>query len=475
MTSKYHFAMAVLMALIILISSTILQVDVVTRDAKAINILRNKQGYNPLIAIYTEGKPELSITDYSDLLAIIDGLGLRYKNISKLSFIELANTTSLLLLGQREFSDADIDTLTKYVMLSGGSILYLVPTNLTESSKKFLKLFGIQPLGIAYDNVSHYENDSRIIILNKTWHTESHLMRDLESIIVANASALNLTSSLDILTNFNLTNTLNISDNRSVPLVYSSPLIWGGNNTTVEYKKGYYLYGPNVTLGVSIKLWSGSRVLVISSPHTFANRYIRLPQFDNEKLLKNTIRWLIKDLESIRITTESRSPEDGLVYLASGVGHINATFRVTIGGLDYQSNLEGSNKTLISELGLNLLAGIEYLGILTRLFDPKIVNETYNTTTKEAQLVVEAATNVSYERSVVVYLRLVVFNDQYGFFWSERIRFEILIPRVLLGKFHPVVLIAAIAIAFNVVLAILLYPHAKKYKQSVKEFEKKIQ
>lgn len=465
--------------LIALVASALfvgLKTSVTDRCITTIDVVQVKQSHGSLITVYTGGKPELTLDSYSDLLMKIDGLGLSTKNISKLSFAELKNTSLLLLLGQCEFSSTDLETLAQYVMLCGGSILYLVPTTVTSGSKDFLELFGIQPLGRARDNISCYENKSEAIILSKTWDEKSRLMQDIDSIVIANASALNLTNNFKILARFNLTNTMNISNNKSLPLVYLSPLMWGENTTMAEYKKGYYLYGSNVTLSVSIKLWSGSRVLIISSPHVFADKYLRLPGFDNEKFLENAILWLIKSLENIKVTMLSRFPQDGVLYMSNKIGYISTVFRVTIRDLDFerQDRAWSTNETLISKLGIGMIAGIEYLGILTNVFEPTITEETYNATNKEAQVVVNATANVSYKHSIVVYMRLVVFSEQYGFFWSEQIRFNILVPRVLLGKLHPVVVITAVTLLLSVIFAILLYPSARKYKRSIKEIEEKI-
>ena len=463
------------MILILLITATLLirlcynPISQLRPDLKLRVTIRD--GQITMFAIYTGGSPELSLGNYSDLLAKIDGIGFSRKNVTELSFVDLENTSTLLLLGQKEFSEEDIQTIARYIMLCGGSILYLVPTEITDSVKDFLRLFGLEVLGNVYDDASYYKSEETVV-LNGTWDNRSKIFLDVQTIVVANASALNLTNSLELLAMFNLTKTMNVTENKSVPLVYASPLIWGGNNTTAEYK-GRYLYGTNVTLGITLKFWSGSRVLILSSPHILSDNYVRLPQYDNEEFIEQVLLWLAKKLEQIEIDVIDYSPQSGIVYLDKDQ-FINACFNVIMKDVPY--DIYQKQDLISNYYNLSLLAGLEHLGRLVHIVEPEIVNSTYDNITNTFKYVVNVTINIRelYNRSVVVFLRLVVFNDYYGFFWSKALRFEIVKHKVTFVEFHPVIIITVGMIATSIVLGLVLYPYARKYKSRIREFERKI-
>ena len=460
----------VLLTLILVVSSLCLCTENVKCGVNATSsIYTTVAKQDVTFAVYIGGDPELTISNYTDLLAKIDGIGFDAKNISELTFASLEDTDALLLLGQKDFSEQDLDVIAQYVMFGGGSILYLVPTDITTGVEDFLKLFGVEVLGKVYDNVSYYENEN-IIVLNGTWENKSKIFLNVKSLVIENASALNITTEIGILTKFNLSETMNLTDNKTVPIVYITKLMWGGNNTAVEYKPKKYIYGVNITLGVELKFWSGSRILILPSPHILADKYVRLPQYGNEIFMEQILLWLGKQLESIEINVLGYSPQSGVLYLDTG-RYISAEFEVIqrdVPQFNEANNLRVSN--------ISLLAGLEYLGKLTHILEPTIVNISYDNYTNSMRYIVNVSIDIKkiYNRSVVVYLRVVAFDAQYGFFWSEALRFEIIKPRVVLMEFHPVIMITMAMLAISIISAIILYPHARKYKLSVKEFEEKI-
>ncbi len=428
-------------------------------------VLLENQKENITFGIFRGGTPEIPVDNFSVLIDKIKGVGFYIKNITDLTTMEeLDHVHVLVLLTHENLTDEQISIIKNYTFL-GGNLLFVLPSSVDDTSKRLLEMFGLEIIGSAEDNESYYEKESYIIV-NGSWENVS-ITRDINSILVVNASALNYTGNNELLDELGLNETMPLDNETNVSILYVNKLIWGGPTTYVEYKKGKKTYGQNVTFCYAQEYYFGSRIVVVSSGYMFENLYVVKKDFDNLKLLENIILWLGEKLNRIDISVISREPNETTIDIDKNPT-INVKFRVTYANLSL-----GSNTNLPDPL---TIIGFEYLGKLKLPAAPEPKNESYDEEKQEAYYYYDVDLNISalLNRSAVVFIRIMSSMEFYGFKWSESIRIEAIKKRFSFMKYHITLLTILAVVLINLVAIVLLFPYATKIRKKCKEYESKM-
>ena len=410
---------------------------------------------NITFGIFTGGVQEISRGNFSVLINEIRGYGFAVKNVTSLqSTGNIEGVDVLVLLTQNTLSESEIEIIKNYTLM-GGSILYILPEEITDDVKDVLKIFGWEALDIVKDNESFYKKETQVV-LNGSWPNTT-IMEGLNSLLVVNATALNYTGGISLLEELNLNETFKMDDTE-VPIVYNNKLIWGANTTFTEYKKGKLLYGENITIGFVQEYWFGGRIVVISSPYMFEDSYVILRKFDNLRFLDNIILWLGNHLSYMDIEIIERDPPQTRINIEENPEIlIKFVLRIT-------------NITLEDDGNLTVLVGLEQLGELRYVVFPELLKHKYDekrfisTYTYEADIPLSEILN----RSVVVYIRVMAAKPFYGFHWNKAIRVEVEKPVFKPMRFHISLLFIMAIILINVVFAAITVPYALARRKEAK-------
>lgn len=422
----------------------------------------------PTFALYTSNM-ELNLSDFGDLQSFIKGKGFDLKTIDTLSFVNLEHVDVLILPTTQELSDKDILIIEQYMYLSGGKVLCILPQDPDTGLKEFLEDFGIKILGMVKDNVSYFKNETSVV-LNGTWLTNISIMRNINQILYVNGSALNVTEPKGFFEKLNISQTnFTITENETVDLFQYYNILWGNNSTYVEYQKDKYLNGTNLSLLPIFELWWGAKLIVVSSPYMFADKFLHVPGYNNTELLKAIIMFLGGEINSVDIKLVDLEPNVTPINLKL-INSISWRFEAKIfdvskNGYD-GSNIDGVAKAYV---------GIIYLEKFIHVAKPEITFQ-YNETQDVLVLNMTGTFNLSkyFNRSVLISLKALVISRFYGYIWSEEYKLELYVPKISVAKWDPIMLTFGVIILIGIIAMVAVAPQAFKAKKQANEIYEQI-
>ena len=417
---------------------------------------------NITFGIYTGGSTEIPLGNFSILKNVIKGRGFNIKNITDLTELgELEGVDVLALLTIKNLTNDEINIIRNYSFY-GGDLFIITPQEIDKGMEDLLSLFGLESLGYVKDNESYYENESNVI-LNKTWRNTS-ITNGIKSLLVVNATALNYTMENGLLEFLGINETMPLNNETNISILYLNNLVWGGNNTYVEYKKGQKIYGKNITICHIQEYWFGTKIVVVSSAYMFEDEYIIKKGFDNLKFLERLIYWLGDQINYMAIDIVDRNPSENTLDLdESPIVEISFDIKLTnITDNNFKSNL-------------TVLAGFEYLGKYRGVKLPILTNETYDNAHNNATLRYKVQLNISeiINKSAVIYVRIVAAMPLYGYRWNKPIRLDVIKQRFEFQRYHPVLLTIGAIVGINLIVLIGLMPYALKRRMRAKKIEEK--
>jgi len=414
-----------------------------------------------MFGLYMGKDQEVPFENYTFFRDAIDRFGFDIKNISDISsMMELSDVDVLVIMTQKTFSNDEINVLKNYT-LSGGSILFVLPAEITSDVEDLLDTYGIEKLGVVEDNISYY-NKETFVILNGSWANIT-LMNDIHKLLVPNATALNFTGEIELIKNLGLEETASLGG-EEVPIYYVHNMIWGLNTTYVEYSKGKKLYGENISVCIVEEFWFGGRVVVLSSPYMFEDRYVVMADYDNLNFMWNIILWLGQQSMKIGIDIIDREPSETRINITEK-STIRLEFRIAI--------LNVTNDSVMDNL--TVLAGFEHLGKFKGVKEPKLEKNIYHTTNNSASLKYEVTLNIrdAVNTSAVIFIRIVAIKPYYGFNWNKAIRIEALKFPYKFMKFHESLYFIVAMIALNLVAIVIATPYILAKRRRVSQLDKK--
>lgn len=422
---------------------------------------------NITVAFYIGGSPDVPMDNFSIMFQKIKGLGFRTKNVSDISnMYGLEDVDILILMTQNAYSDDDIYVIKEFVR-DGGNLIILPPTNISDDDfSKLLEEFGFEAIGSVRDNVSFYEKETWIL-LNGSWDTNLSIFNNINRLLFVNATALNYTDSIKIMEEWNIEEEISLDNETNITTVFVYNIIWGNNSTMVEYGKGKYLYGENISLCYVQEYWFGSKVIVLSSSLMFTNDYIASKKYDNLIFLENIIKWLGDQINYLGIHNLTIEPNI-------------KTFNVEKHkSLTVFFNVIATNVTNDSDFGdIIVLVGFEFLGVFINVEQANLTSKSFDDSRRIINCSYKAdmylGNLLNKTKGKAIYVKILVIKRYYGFRWSSSLEIDIIKPPYTPYRFHPILLTTILICVINLVAIFLLLPHFLEARKKARRIEKEI-
>ncbi len=392
----------------------------------------------PKIVFYAKDL-SIPIENFSVLRQMLESKGFNVSIINEITSYEVFENAQLFILIACENVTKLMTNLTKFFIGQGGSVLLAPFHEKTHEYDDILRIFGMEfTTKIVRDNESNYQNDTAIIHLhspNVFAHTSHPITLGISNLIVPYSVAIKFTG------------------NVSLEMIFHNyTLLWGQNTTYIDLNNNNKPdanepKGKNVTLAVAIEAWSGAKVVITGSAKIFSDEFINVTQ--NYIIVERIVDWLSGRKWSVHISNLKVSQQ---VINYDETKTINVSFDV--------SDTAGN-----PVMNASIWIVLQRAGRLVR-------NVSVNVT---GQIHYELTLNLTGLTRGEFLVRVLVYKEFWGFFWSASVRISI-VRQILKPILDPIAIsLWLVTLATGIVFWIRCSSWIKKQKRLVKELTEKLE